>query len=253
MGKYNRLDQIMDYLKIHNLVTVEELVIATEASPATIRRDLIKLDQQGVISRTHGGVTLNRFIPSQPTKSEKIHKNFNEKQLIADVAAELIKAGDSIALDAGTTTLEIAKRITQMPVRVITSDLHIALFLSEFKQIEVTIIGGKIDDSSQSCIGEHGRSLLLQINPDIAFVSCNSWSLSKGVTAPTEDKALIKAGFAQKADKVVLVADSSKYNSYSLFTSIPLNRFTDIITDNHLDIETVQHLQSQPFKLHIAS
>ena len=121
------------------------------------------------------------------------------------------------------------------------------------KQIEVTIIGGKIDDSSQSCIGEHGRSLLLQINPDIAFVSCNSWSLSKGVTAPTEDKALIKAGFAQKADKVVLVADSSKYNSYSLFTSIPLNRFTDIITDNHLDTETVQNLQSQPFKLHIAS
>jgi len=156
VGKYNRLDQIMDYLKLHNLVTVEELVIATEASPATIRRDLIKLDQHGVISRTHGGVTLNRFIPSQPTTSEKIHKNFNEKQLIADVAAKLINPGDSIALDAGTTTLEIAKRITQMPVRVITSDLHIALFLSEFKQIEVTIIGGKIDDSSQSCIGEHG-------------------------------------------------------------------------------------------------
>ncbi|NUF27369.1 transcriptional regulator, DeoR family [Gilliamella bombicola] len=253
MRKYNRLDQIMDYLKIHNLVTVEELVIATEASPATIRRDLIKLDQQGVISRTHGGVTLNRFIPTQPTTLEKLHKSFTEKQLIADIAAQLIKAGDSIALDAGTTTLEIAKRITQMPIRVITSDLHIALFLSEFKQIEVTIIGGKIDDSSQSCIGEHGRSLLQQINPDISFISCNSWSLNKGVTAPTEDKALIKASFAEKADRVVLVADSSKYNCYSLFTSIPLNRFTDIITDNHLDEETLQLLKCQPFKLHIAN
>lgn len=251
MAKFNRLDEIMDYLKHHNLVTVEELVTATEASPATIRRDLIKLDEQGVISRSHGGVTLNRFIPSQPTTIEKIHKSANEKQFIADYAAQMIKAGDSIALDAGTTTLEIAKRITQMPVRVITSDLHIALFLCEFKQIEVTIIGGKLDDSSQSCIGEHGRSLLRQINPDIAFISCNSWSLNKGVTAPTEDKALIKASFAEKADKRVLVADSSKYGSYSLFTSIPLHHFTDIITDSRLDNEAQSLLNNQQFALHI--
>lgn len=251
MGKLSRLDQIMDYLKNHNLVTVEDLVAVTESSPATVRRDLIKLDEQGVISRTHGGVTLNRFIPNQPTTNEKIHKNLTEKQLIADYAAQMIKAGDSIALDAGTTTLEIAKRITQIPLRVITSDLHIALFLCEFKQIEVTIIGGKIDDSSQSCTGEHGRSLLRQLNPDIAFISCNSWSFNKGVTAPTEDKALIKASFAEKADKVVLVADSSKYDSYSLFTAIPLGRFSDIITDNNLDNKARALLKNQPFKLHI--
>lgn len=61
MKGYNRLEQIMDFLKSHNLVTVDQLVAATNASPATIRRDLIKLDQEGVISRTHGGVTLNRF------------------------------------------------------------------------------------------------------------------------------------------------------------------------------------------------
>lgn len=70
MKGYNRLEQIMDYLKSHNLVTVDELVAVTNASPATIRRDLIKLDEQGVISRTHGGVTLNRFIPTQPTTHE---------------------------------------------------------------------------------------------------------------------------------------------------------------------------------------
>jgi DeoR/GlpR family transcriptional regulator of sugar metabolism len=68
-----------------------------------------------------------------------------------------VKAGDAIVLDAGTTMIELARQITHLPLRVITSDLHIALFLSEFKQIEVTIIGGRIDDSSQSCIGDHGR------------------------------------------------------------------------------------------------
>ena len=175
MKGYNRLEQIMDFLKSHNLVTVDQLVAATNASPATIRRDLIKLDQEGVISRTHGGVTLNRFIPSQPTTLEKAQRSPLEKQAIASAAAALVKAGDAIVLDAGTTMIELARQITHLPLRVITSDLHIALFLSEFKQIEVTIIGGRIDDSSQSCIGDHGRRLLQTIWPDLAFVSCNGW------------------------------------------------------------------------------
>lgn len=86
MKGYNRLEQIMDFLKSHNLVTVDQLVAATNASPATIRRDLIKLDQEGVISRTHGGVTLNRFIPSQPTTLEKAQRSPLEKQAIASAA-----------------------------------------------------------------------------------------------------------------------------------------------------------------------
>jgi DeoR/GlpR family transcriptional regulator of sugar metabolism len=71
MKGYNRLEQIMDYLKGHNLVTVDQLVTITNASPATIRRDLIKLDQEGVISRSHGGVTLNRFIPRSRRRMRK--------------------------------------------------------------------------------------------------------------------------------------------------------------------------------------
>ncbi|WP_141769277.1 DeoR family transcriptional regulator, partial [Klebsiella pneumoniae] len=118
MKGYNRLEQIMDFLKSHNLVTVDQLVAATNASPATIRRDLIKLDQEGVISRTHGGVTLNRFIPSQPTTLEKAQRSPLEKQAIASAAAALVKAGDAIVLDAGTTMIELARQITHLPLRV---------------------------------------------------------------------------------------------------------------------------------------
>ncbi|MCV4770258.1 DeoR family transcriptional regulator, partial [Escherichia coli] len=97
-------------------------------------RDLIKLDEQGVISRTHGGVTLNRFIPTQPTTHEKMQRSLAEKHAIAGAAASMVKAGDSVVLDAGTTMIELARQITHLPLRVITSDLHIALFLAEFKQ-----------------------------------------------------------------------------------------------------------------------
>ncbi|POP47107.1 DeoR family transcriptional regulator [Superficieibacter electus] len=235
MKGYNRLEQIMDYLKGHNLVTVDQLVVATAASPATIRRDLIKLDQEGVISRTHGGVTLNRFIPAQPTTLEKSQRNLAEKYAIASAAAAFIRAGDSVVLDAGTTMIELARQITHLPLRVITSDLHIALFLSEFKQIEVTIIGGRIDDTSQSCIGDHGRKLLQNIWPDVAFVSCNGWDLEKGVTSPTEEKAALKRDLIANARRKVLLADSSKYGAWSLFNIAHLDSLTDIVTDHHLD------------------
>lgn len=232
MKGYNRLEQIMDFLKSHNLVTVDQLVAATNASPATIRRDLIKLDQEGVISRTHGGVTLNRFIPSQPTT--------------------LVKAGDAIVLDAGTTMIELARQITHLPLRVITSDLHIALFLSEFKQIEVTIIGGRIDDSSQSCIGDHGRRLLQTIWPDLAFVSCNGWDLEKGITAPTEEKAALKRDLMANARRRILLADSSKYGAWSLFNIAPLESLTDIVTDAHLPEATREALVTLSPQLIIA-
>ncbi|WP_083836179.1 DeoR/GlpR family DNA-binding transcription regulator [Serratia sp. M24T3] len=242
----------MDYLKSHNLVTVEQLVAAITASPATIRRDLIKLDEQGVISRSHGGVTLNRFIPNQPTTNEKLQLSLPEKQAIAQVAAAMVKPGDAVVLDAGTTMLELARNLTHYPLRVITADLRIALFLSEFKQIEVTIIGGRIDDSSQSCVGEHGRRLLRSIYPDVAFISCNSWSLEKGITTPTEEKAGIKQGLSENARRRVLLADSSKYGAYSLFCVNPLADMTDIITDKGLSAEIQHLLVGQPFTLTLA-
>ena len=247
MKGQHRLDKIVAYLKNHTLVTVEQLVDAVEASPATIRRDLIKLDEQGVIS--HGGVALRRFEPSQPTTNEKQLRSPAEKRAIARFAASMVQAGDAVVLDAGTTMLELAKCLTHLPLRVITVDLHIALFLSEFRQIEVTIVGGRIDDSSQSCIGEFGRKMLRSVYPDIAFMSCNSWSVEKGVTTPTEEKAGLKQEIIANAQRKILLADSSKYGAHSLFNVAPLSRFTDIITDGGLPLPVQAELKAQSVAL----
>ena len=249
MKGQHRLDKIVAYLKNHTLVTVEQLVDAVEASPATIRRDLIKLDEQGVISRSHGGVALRRFEPSQPTTNEKQLRSPAEKRAIARFAASMVQAGDAVVLDAGTTMLELAKCLTHLPLRVITVDLHIALFLSEFRQIEVTIVGGRIDDSSQSCIGEFCRKMLRSVYPDIAFMSCNSWSVEKGVTTPTEEKAGLKQEIIANAQRKILLADSSKYGAHSLFNVAPLSRFTDIITDGGLPLPVQAELKAQSVAL----
>jgi DeoR/GlpR family transcriptional regulator of sugar metabolism len=251
MKPKSRQNQILEFLKAHNLVTVEQLVSAIDASPATIRRDLIKLDEQGIINRSHGGVALNRFIPAQPTTNEKQLRFLQEKRAIARHAVTMVKAGDSLVLDAGTTMLELARHLTHLPLRVITADLHIALFLSGFKQIEVTIIGGRIDDSSQSCVGDHGRRLLRGIYPDMAFVSCNSWSMEKGITTPTEEKAGLKQDLMANARQRVLLADSSKYDAYSLFCVAPLSNLTDIVTDKSLPAAAQQQLADLSCGLHL--
>ncbi|MDG2955805.1 DeoR/GlpR family DNA-binding transcription regulator [Bisgaard Taxon 10/6] len=245
----DRHETIMLYLKSHNIATVEQLVKVTNSSPATIRRDLIKLDEKGSIIRTHGGVALNQFIPFQPTTNEKQSRQIIEKERIADYAVSLITAGDSVVLDAGTTTLCIAKKITHLPLRVITTDLHIALLLSEYKQIEVTMTGGRIDSSSQSCIGNQSISFLQNVNPDFTFVSCNSWSLEKGITAPTEEKAALKKSLLHNATRRILVADSSKYGKFSLFCAAKLGELTDIITDRALSSETVNQLRQADIRL----
>lgn len=247
--KPHRIEAIVEYLKHHNLVTVDDLVKVVVASPATIRRDLVKLYDQGVISRTHGGVSLNRFVASQPTTNEKILRSTREKQRIAELAASFVKAGDSVVLDAGTTSMVLAKHLIDLPLRVITVDLHVALFLSEFKQIEVIVTGGTVDISSQSTIGEHSRKLLQSINPDVAFLTCNSWSLEKGVTTPTEEKASLKYDIIQNADQKILIADSSKYGAYSLFKVCDLKEMTRIITDDNLEQEAQSHIRSQHIDL----
>lgn len=243
-----RSEQILNYLKLHNLVTVDELVEVCNASPATIRRDLVKLDQDGLIYRVHGGVTLNRFAP-QPTTSEKQGKRHKEKLAIAAEAYKLIKPNDSIVLDAGTTTLEIAKNIISMPLRVITPDLHIGLLLAEYQQIEVSLTGGTVDWSSQSCIGPRATSWLSQIHPSYTFLSCNAFDLKNGITAPTNEKAFIKQTLLHQSSTCVLVADSSKYGLTQLFEVGNLKEVDIIITDKGLDPNITKEIESLGIKL----
>lgn len=245
----DRLERIVEFIRGHNLVTVEQLVEFIGSSPATIRRDLIKLDNVGTISRVHGGVVFNRPITSQPTTHEKLAINHAEKLSIAGQAAQLIRDGDAVVLDAGTTMMELARRITHLSLRVITVDLHIALFLSAFKNIEVSIIGGRIDDSSQSCTGPHGCLLLQSVYPDVAFMSCNSWSLEKGVTTPTEDKARLKQSVIANARQKILLADSGKYHAWSLYSVAPLAAFSTIVTDNHLPADIASGLKAEGISL----
>ncbi len=240
--KANRQKQILDYLKLHNLVTVEELSGITGVSDATIRRDLITLDKSGLVYRVHGGVSLNRFVQQQPTTSQKAGQHHAEKSRIGVKAASLVKNGSSVVLDAGTTTIEIAKNLQAEDTTVITPDLHIGLFLTNMARSNVIITGGPTDNKSQSCIGSSCIEMLHSFCPSIVFMACNSFSVSTGVTAPTYDKCQVKKALSTLQARLVLTADSSKYGLSSLYKVCPLDIFDVIITDKNLDEHAVAEL-----------
>lgn len=241
--------KILEYLNSHNLATVDELVAYTNASAATIRRDLIKLDTKGEVYRLHGSVSLRKNAIRQPTTSEKITQHHEAKMRIAASASKLIKENDSLVLDAGTTTIELARNLLERRVKIITTDLNIGLLLCGHDNLSVSLTGGNLDSSSQSCTGDLARQMLERIHPKFSFVSCNAWDLEQGITAPTAEKAHLKSDIIQAAAKVVLLADSSKYGKVQLFEVAPLQQVDEIITDKDLPKEIARKIQEAGIKL----
>lgn len=245
MGKKSiRLEKILDYLREHNLVTVDDLVSTLDISPATIRRDLVKLHSEGLIYRTHGSVTLNRLMPNQPTTSEKALKNHNIKVLIAKSARKLLNNNMNVVFDAGTTTIEIAKLVDNLKLQVITVDLHIGLCLANKNNINVVLTGGNVDWSSQSCVGSTAINFLDSISPDISFVSCNTFDIEFGISAPTIEKANMKRSLFLNNGKKVLVADSSKFGKRQLYKVAGLNELDYLITDAKIGPDNIEKIKN---------
>lgn len=253
MGQ-DRAKLIVEFLKTNNLATVDDLVTLTGASPATIRRELVKMNEEGMIYRVHGGVTLNRFVPQQMTIPTKQHLHHQEKQAIGLAAAALIQNGDSVVLDAGTTAMEIARHIKGRPVRVITTDLRISLLLGESNtQTEVSVCGGTVDTGSQSCIGNQVVEYVGKLHPTYTFIACSAFKAETGITAPTSDLAMLKRALTRHSSKKVLVADSSKYGLTQLYEVGPLDSVDLIITDDKHDINAAAEIRRMGIELMLCS
>ncbi len=240
-----RQNKIIEYLKNHKVASVEELVAETSASPSSIRRDLVKLTAAKVVNRFHGSVTLAGDSDSQrqPTTREKLEHNMPEKQRIGREASRLITEGKSVLFDAGTTTIEIAHNILDLRLRVITSDLNIGLLLCGHDNIDVSIVGGTLDSSSQSCIGDGARAYIAKLHPNFIFISCNAWDIESGITAPILDKANYKTDLLNMSGTKVLVADSSKFGKSQLYEVGPLSDLDIIVTDKGLPSEACDQIR----------
>lgn len=241
---------IVEYVNVHKKASVPELCVEFSISSATIRNDLNELNDQGLLTRVHGGAISNESVSYEPDTSEKQIKNIDAKEKIAEAAVKLIQEGDCIGLDAGTTTYEIAKKLDAFTdLTVVTYDLEIAHYLDRNTKVNVIMAGGFVRKKFHYVIGDAAVATICDLNVDIAFMATNGVSIEKGVTTPKMDTAKIKKTFIANANNVVLVSDSDKIGNISFVKFADLKEVDIFITDSDADKKQILEFEKRDVKV----
>lgn len=233
----DRRHRIVDFLQQHGSAQVPELAALLRVSEMTIRRDLRQLESSGLLRRTHGGAVANdRLLVETPYRAKR-HEHVRQKQAIAGAAVDLIKPGESVILDAGSTTYFIATLLKSRPpdgLTVVTSDICILYELADCPSITLIGTGGTVQQGVYAMIGSHVESFLRTIRADRAFIGAYAIDMETGLMSPNPEKASIKALLCAAASNTHLVVDSSKFGIGSLVEVRRLSQFTSVITDDGL-------------------
>ncbi|MCZ8517121.1 DeoR/GlpR family DNA-binding transcription regulator [Paenibacillus filicis] len=243
MSAIKRYELIMQHLLASGEVTVGELAERLHVTGKTIRQDFEKLEGKGLLRRTHGGAVLASDSYSGLFREQEAgSKHPDEKQQAARCALAHIGQGDIIALDSGSTTLEIAKLLDNMPLTVITNDLYVIGELIKKDQIRLVVPGGV--RSRNQLVNENAGNFLRKLNVQKAFLSTTGIHLEYGLTIFTQMHAEQKRALIESAREVYCVADHSKFDKCALFTFAKLQEVGTVLTDAGLTDELLHKYET---------
>lgn len=243
---------IVEYVKMNHKATVNELCERFSVSPATIRNDLRELAEYGLLERTHGGAMIKTGVNFELNNVEKKVVGVQQKKAIAHQALKFIKDGTSIALDAGTTCLELAKLLgNYQNLTVVTHDLNIAAFLDSNTRVNVIVAGGQIRQGFNYTVGEMTLSGLKYLNVDVAFVAANGVDCEKGLSTPEFETGSIKKVLMHNAKEVIAVVASSKINFVSFVKFGEIEDVDILITDEKADSEFVEKVREKGVRVEL--
>lgn len=250
-----RREQILRLLEEKSKILVPDLCERFNVSPATIRGDLRDLEGEGKIRRTHGGAIPVGKIAFEPASEVKEIEHIGEKRRIGAAAAKLVDAGDTVALDTGTTTLQLAKFLIDIEnLTVVTTDLEIARFLEMNSGINVILIGGALRRGFHCTTGPMTVAALANLNVDKAFMATNAFSLEKGFTTPSFEHVEVKRAMMAISSETIMLADSSKIGRISFIKFAGLSDIDRLVTDSGVGKKTLSMLAEvdENIEVHIA-
>ncbi|MHA7273901.1 DeoR/GlpR family DNA-binding transcription regulator [Arthrobacter sp. TMT4-20] len=240
MKRAERLSAILDLLSEATQVEVDEIVSKLKVSPATARRDLDSLAEQRLLTRTHGGATIETVAYDLPGRYNKdVHAG--QKRAIAQAASDLIPKGAVIGLCGGTTSTAIASALSKRSdlmepsnkptLTVVTNAINIAAQLAVRPNFKIMVTGGIVNPRSYELVGSYADAVLQRVALDLAFVGVNGLDPVVGPTISDEGEAAVNAMVAKRAAKAYVVADSSKIGT-RCFATMTGYTFSNLITDS---------------------
>lgn len=244
---------ILELLQEQGRVEVRDLSRRFSTTEATVRSDLKALQALGLVKRAHGGAIRLDAVAVDPSLREKAKLHAEEKRRIGIAAAALVEDGDTIILDSGTTTRQIATNIkNRRGLTVITNGINIASELIGAPGIQLILLGGTVRASSNSVVGQFAVGMLRQLSADRLFLGADACDLGFGLTTPNLEEAAVNQAMIQIAREKIVVADASKFGRRSLARIVSLFEMDAIITDASLPAPVQDELTARGVRVVIA-
>ena len=242
-----RAKEILRLLLRHGKTSVEELTELFATSPASVRRDLVRLEERGLVHRTHGGAMLAGQAIYEPFRfdasfREREDRFAAEKQRIAQAAADLVQENDTVGFTAGTTTTHVARNLRHRSgIHIITNAVNIGMELSSSNGLDTTLTGGCMRwPGAFSLIGPTAIESLNVVVMDRVFIGVCGIDPERGATTIEADEAAVFRAMTRRARQVVVVADSSKVGMISPAVICPSEDIDVLITDDGISEEAAQ-------------
>jgi DeoR family transcriptional regulator of aga operon/DeoR family fructose operon transcriptional repressor len=232
MNTRERRARIIAQLEARGEIAVDALAQGFGVSLVTVRKDLAELEARGLLHRTHGGAQWAHRSLFNPSFREKSQLQLLEKRAIAHAALELIEEGDSLILDAGSTTLALAQLLKTRfrRLHVLTNAVPVALELAD-SGLEVLLLGGAMRAHSMALIGPATVRSLESYHVDKAFVSATGVSHAHGLTTPNDLEAHTKRAMVRASDTIIALADHTKLGRSTLASFARLHELERLVTD----------------------
>lgn len=245
-----RRNAILARLNAHGKVIVSDLSREFDVTEETIRRDLEKLDNEGLAKKTYGGAVLNQTVNTDLPFNVRKRANVDLKQRIAEKIAALIHDGDYIMLDASSTAIYVTKCIkSRKNITLITNSVEILLELADKDDWRILSTGGSLKKGSLSLVGTSAERMIRGFHVDLAVCSCKGMDMKLGITDSNEKDSEIKQAIFAAADRKVLAVDSTKFDKISFVRVCDINEVDVVVTDEQPSDRWVDCLKDKNVEL----
>lgn len=253
LSKNERWERILS--RLNNDVTVRISALAEQfgVTNETIRRDIDELTKQGLVSRTYGGAA-TRSLTTEPNLLQRRERNVAERRQIAQLAVSLVKPGDVLMIDSGSTTYQFARALSARPIEltVLTNCLPIAQSLGGITGFRVILCPGTYSETENAVYGQETTAFLNRFRANKAVIGAGGITVNS-VTDADAEASWIKRKMMAMSERTILLLDHSKFGNKMFDQVCPLSNIADLVVDRHPPERLVRALQVVPVQVHVAN